>query len=192
MVVFPEIIETVGRNKKTFSVPTMLYKEGIITLFGGIDEDMSYSIITQLLFADMEETSEPVRLYVNSGGGIVTAGLAIIDTMNLMRRKVDITAMGSCASMAAAILVCGTGERKALKNTRIMLHSISSGSEGTVHDQIVSLEETKFLQENMMQMIADNTKGKMSLEEVKNATLRDFYFSAKEAIDLGIIDRVAE
>ena len=190
MLLLPDIIETVGRNKRAFSLPSKLYEQGIITLMDEINDDLAYVIITQLLYLDSIDTQEPVKLYVNSPGGSVTAGLAIIDTIHAMERKVQTIGMGMCASMGAMILLSGTGERKALKNTRIMLHSVSGGTRGTVHDQIIDLEETKFLQDQLMQMIAKSSKNKMTLQDVKEFTQRDFYISSEKAVELGIIDSV--
>lgn len=189
MQTMPLIIETVGRNKKTFDIPTKLYEKNIITLFDEISDDTSYLIITQLIYLDTLDSDENIKLYVNSPGGSVTAGLAIIDTIESMNRKVDTVGVGSCASMGAMLLMCGTGTRKALKSTRIMLHSVSGGGHnGTVQDQIISLEETKFLQEELMNKIAKRSN--LSLKKAKELTARDYYISSKEAVKNGIIDEV--
>jgi len=188
MQTMPLIIETVGRNKKTFDIPTKLYEKNIITLFDEINDDTAYLIITQLIYLDTLKSAENIKLYVNSPGGSVTAGLAIIDTIESMTRKVDTVGVGSCASMGAMILMCGTGTRKALKSTRIMLHSVSSGTGGTVHDQIIQLEETKLLQEVLMEKIAKRSD--LSLKKAKELTARDYYISSKEAVKNSIIDEV--
>ena len=190
MLTMPLIIETVGRNKKTFDIPTKLFEQNIITLFDDIDDDSAYSIITQLIYADTLKSKENIKLYINSGGGSVTAGMAIIDTIESMQRKVDTVGIGQCASMGQVILSCGTGERKLLKNTRVMMHSVSSGTGGTVHDQIVQLEETKFLQEKLMNIIANSTKGKLSLEKLKEMTQRDKFMSAEECVKYGLVDTI--
>lgn len=188
MLIIPEIIETVGRNKKVFSISAKLYDQGIITLFDEIDDDTAYNIITQLLYLDTLDTDEHIKLYVNSPGGVVTSGLAIIDTIEAMSRKVDTIGMGSCASMGAMILLCGTGIRKSLKSNRIMLHSVSSGFHGNYHDHKVEFKETEFLQKKLMEMVASRTK--MDLETVIKLTERDAYLSASEALDLGLIDEI--
>ncbi len=188
MFVLPEIIETIGRNKKTFSIPTKLYEQSIITLFEEIDDDTSYAIITQLLYLDSLETTDDIKLYINSPGGSVTAGLAIIDTINTMKRKVQTIGIGSCASMAALLLLSGTGERKALKNTRVMLHSVSGGSIGNYHDIKINFIEGEYLQKKMMTLVSNSTN--LSLEEVEKLTERDCYMSTDECIKNGIIDSV--
>ena len=190
MLTMPLIIETIGRNKKTFDIPTKLFEQNIITLFDDIDDDSAYSIITQLIYADTLKSKENIKLYVNSPGGSVTAGMAIIDTIESMGRKVDTVGIGQCASMGAMILLCGTGTRKSLKSNRIMLHSVSSGTGGTVHDQIIQLEETKFLQKELMQKIADRSN--LTLEKVLELTARDYFISADEALTDGIIDEVVK
>lgn len=190
MILLPDIIETVGRNKKIFSIPTKLFEQNIITLFDDIDDDSAYSIITQLIYADTINTQEPINLYIKSDGGSVTAGLAILDTIESMQRKVNTVGIGQCASMGQVILSCGTGERKVLKNTRVMMHSVSSGTGGTVHDQIVQLEETKFLQERLMTIITNSTKGKLSLDEIKKMTQRDKFMSAEECVKYGLVDTI--
>ena len=190
MILHPLVIETVGRTKKTFDIPSKLYDQGIITLFSGIDDDLAYSIITQLLYLDTIKTDDPVNMYINSGGGSVYAGLAIIDTINNMKRKVNTVGIGICASMGASLLFAGTGVRSVLPNTRIMIHSVSSGTGGTVHDQIIDLEETKYLQEKLMIMAADWSKGIISYDEVVEMTLRDKYLSPEQTLTLGLIDKI--
>ena len=188
MVILPDIIEQTGRNKRNFSLPSKLFEHDIITLFGEIDEDMAYSIITQLLYLDTLDTHEPVKLYINSPGGSVTDGLAIIDVMNVMSRKVDTIGMGSCASMGSALLLSGTGIRRAVENTRIMLHSVSSGFAGNYHDHKIDFKETEYLQDKLMSMIAEKTG--LPLPDVQKLTERDFFISVDKAISLGIIDSV--
>ena len=188
MVILPDIIEQTGRNKRNFSLPSKLFEHDIITLFGEIDEDMAYSIITQLLYLDTLDTHEPVKLYINSPGGSVTDGLAIIDVMNVMRRKVDTIGMGSCASMGAALLLSGTGTRRAVENTRIMLHSVSGGFVGNYHDHKIDFKETEYLQDKLMEIIAEKTD--LPLPDVQKLTERDFFISVDKAISLGIIDSV--
>jgi ATP-dependent Clp protease protease subunit len=143
-----------------------------------------------LIYLDTLKDKEDIKLYINSPGGSVTAGMAIIDTIENMTRKVQTVGIGSCASMAQVILSSGTGERKALKNVRIMMHSVSSGTGGTVHDQVVQLDESLFLQDVLMKKIAKSSKGKLSIEKLIEMTQRDKYMSAEEAKELGLIDSI--
>jgi len=187
----PNIIETVGRTKKIFSIPDKLYNESnIITLFGEINEDISYSVVSQLLYLDSKESNENVKLYINSPGGSVYEGLAIYDTMRNMNRKVDAICVGSAMSMGQFLLTGATGERKALPNARIMAHSVSSGVGGTIHDMKIDLKETEYLQNKLMRIISENSKGKLSIEELEKMTLRDKFLSPEECIELGLIDSV--
>lgn len=188
MYILPDIIEQVGRNKKTFSIPSKLFCDGVVTLFGEIDDELAYTITTQLLYLDTVESDDPIKLYINSPGGSVSAGLAIIDVMNTITRKVDTLGMGSCASMGAMILMLGTGERRSLENTRIMLHSVSGGFIGNYHDHKVTFKEEEFLQNKMIEMISLKTG--VPLDDVVTFTERDKYMSAREAVDYGIIDKV--
>lgn len=143
-----------------------------------------------MIYLDTLKDKEDIKLYINSPGGSVTAGMAIIDTIENMTRKVQTVGIGSCASMAQVILSSGTGERKALKNVRIMMHSVSSGTGGTVHDQVVQLDESLFLQDVLMKKIAKSSKGKLSIEKLIEMTQRDKYMSAEEAKELGLIDSI--
>jgi len=184
----PLIIETIGRNKKTFDLPTKLFEQNIIMLTGEIDDELASSIISQLLYLDTLDSEDDIKLYINSPGGVVTAGLAIYDTIKNMRRQVHTLGMGSVASMAAVLLFIGTGQRKVLKNTRIMIHSVIGGTYGSVHDQMIDLEETKYLQDKMMEILAEVSN--LDVNTVKELTLRDNYMSGEEAKKYGLIDSV--
>lgn len=188
MIQQPLIIETIGRNKKTFDISTKLFEKNIISLFDEINDDVAYLIITQLIYLDTLDDKESIKLYINSPGGSVTAGMAIIDTMESMKRKVDTVGIGSCASMGAMLLLCGTGDRKSLKSNRIMLHSVSSGTGGTVIDQKIQLDESLFLQDVLMRKISERSN--ILLDDVIKMTERDKYLSAKECVELGLIDTI--
>lgn len=184
----PQIIEQTGRSKRSFDIVSKLYEQNAIMLFEEIDDDTSFKIITQLLYLDSLDTDDDIKLYINSPGGVVTAGLSIIDTMNSLRRKVQTIGIGQCASMGAMILCCGTGTRKSLKNTRIMFHSVSGGFIGNIHDHKINFEETNFLQKKLMTMISD--KSKLSVSEVERMTERDKFLSADQCIIHGFLDEI--
>lgn len=193
MLLMPNIIETVGKSKKGWDIPTKLYNDsGIITLFGEVSDESAYTVITQLLWLDTLDEKENIKLYINSPGGSVYAGLAIYDTIKAMSRKVDTIVMGMAASMGHFLLVGGTGERKSLPNSRIMAHSVSSGMGGTVHDMKIDLKETEYLQDKLMKIISENTKGKLPLKKLEEMTLRDRYLSPEECIKYGFIDSIIE
>lgn len=189
MNIMPSIIETVGRSKKAWDIPTKLYNDSsIITLFGVIDEELSYTIITQLLYLDSVDTDEPVKLYIQSPGGSVYAGNAIHDCIRNMRRKVDTIGMGLIASMGSFLLCAGTGKRLALPNTRIMIHGASGGAQGTIPDMEISLKEAKVLENRLVDLQVEYSHGKVTKRKLKQLTQRDKYLSVQESIDIGLID----
>ena len=193
MMVMPSIIETIERTKKAWDIPTKLYNdESIITLFGEISEESSYLIITQLLYLDsiQKDIDKPIKLYINSPGGVVYYGMAIVDTMKVMKRKVDIICVGIAMSMGLYILCHGTGERKALPNSRIMGHSTSGGFEGNFHDHKIDFHESEYLQNKMMEHISETTNGKLSFKDVESLFERNKYMSPEECVEFGLIDSV--
>ncbi len=191
MTLLPNIIEKTGRNTKLIDIPSKLYEDSIITLFGEITDETSYSIITQLLYLDSLQTDDTVNLYINSPGGSIYAGLAIYDTIRNMRRKVNTICFGICASMGAFLLFSGTGVRRAMRNSRIMIHSASSGMDiTTVHDMKINLQETEYLNDKLLGLIVDFSGGKLYLEDIENMTQRDKYLSPTETIEIGLIDDV--
>lgn len=192
MLILPNIIEKTGRSTKLIDIPSKLYEDGIITLFGEITDEMSYSIITQLLYLDSLEDDTSIDLYINSIGGSVYAGLAIHDTIRNMKRKVNTIVMGMAASMGAFLLASGTGVRSALPNARIMIHSVSSGTYGTVHDMSINMEEVINLNTLLTELQSSYTKGKSSIEEMNEYMKRDKYLTPEKAIELGLIDKVVK
>ncbi len=192
MVLMPSIIENDGRANKQFDLPSKLFEQNIITCFGEINNDMAYSIIAQLLYLDNIEEKKEINLYINSGGGSVYDGNAIIDVMRNMKKKVNTVCVGIAMSMGNQILAAGTGERRALPNSRIMIHSVSSGTQGKVQDMEIDYNETKFLHDSLMKQLSDFTKNKTSYKEICRLTERDKFMSPEEAIKIGIIDRIIQ
>jgi ATP-dependent Clp protease protease subunit len=188
---FPNVIETIGRSTKTFDLPTKLLQDRIIYIGGEINQESADQAIMQLIWLNSDNQDEPISVYINSPGGSVYHGLAIKDTMHSIASKVNTIGTGMCASMGSYLLAAGTGVRKATVNCRILIHSISSSSHGTYHDIAVDYEETKFLQESLLNDLAIFSKGKTTLDDLKLKTQRDYYMNANEAISLGLIDRLA-
>ena len=188
----PQVIETVGRSKKGFDIPTKLYNDSdIITLFGVIDDDLAYTIITQLLYLDtLKDRKGNIKLYINSPGGGIYAGNAIHDTIRFMDRKVDTIAMGMAASMGAFLLCSGTGERQALPNTRIMIHGASGGTHGTIPDMDISMREIKYIENKLVELQVKYSNEKITKAKLKRITNRDNYMSPEEAIKIGLIDSI--
>lgn len=187
---FPHVIETTGRSSKAFDLPTKLLQDKIVYLCGEIGQESANAVIMQLLWLNSEDPEQEINLYINSMGGSVYEGLGIKDIIHSISNPVNTVGVGSCMSMGAYLLACGTGTRKATKNCRVMIHSISSGSQGTFHDLKVDFEETKHLQEQMISDLASFSKGNITKEELGNKTTNDWFMSSQQAVDEGFIDLV--
>jgi len=190
MILMPSIIENDGRTNKQFDLPSKLFEQNIITCFGDINNEMAYSIISQLLYLDSNSKTEEINLYINSGGGSVYDGNAIIDVIRNINTKVNTVCVGIAMSMGNQILTAGTGERRSLPNSRIMIHSVSSGTQGKVQDMEIDYNETKYLHDKLMKQMADFTKGKTSYEDILKLTERDKFLSPEEALKIGLIDKI--
>jgi ATP-dependent Clp protease protease subunit len=185
----PSVIETIGRSTKAFDLPTKLLQDRIIYLGSVIDDDVANSIIMQMLWLQSDKPEEPISLYINSPGGSVYDGLAIKDTIDNISCKVNTLGVGFCASMGAYLLFAGSGERRATRNCRIMIHSVSSGMGGTIHDMKIDYEESHYLQTKIMNDIVVFSKGKLSKETLELKAQRDWYIDQNEAFSLGLLDR---
>lgn len=185
----PSIIETIGRSTKVLDLPSKLLQDRVIYLGGAIDEDVANSIVMQLLWLQSDKPDDDINLYINSPGGSVYDGLAIKDTIDNISCKVNTLGVGFCASMGAYLLFSGTGTRRATKNCRIMVHSISSGMGGTIHDLKVDYNESMYLQDKMMDDIVAYSKGKLSKEVLELKTQRDWYMDQREAFAIGLLDK---
>ena len=185
----PNIIEKVGKSEKILDLPSRLLKDRIVYLSGEIDEEITNIIIMQLLWLNAE-SDDDITLFVNSPGGTVYYGLAIKDVIDYVSCKVNTIGIGLCASMGAYILASGTGVRKALPNTRIMIHSVSSGAWGTFHDIQISFEEVKFLQNRLIEDFIKFSKGKLTKKQIEKMTQRDYYMTPERALEFGIIDEI--
>lgn len=189
MILMPSVIEKVGNTTKQFDLPSKLLNDRIVYLQGEITPDSANNVIMQLLWLN-SDSSEDIHLYINSPGGEVYQGLAIKDMIDRLDCKVHTTGIGMCASMGAYLLFAGTGERRATKNCRIMIHSVSSGACGVIHDMEVSIKETKYIHSNLLQDISEFSKGKLTADQLQEMTQRDYYMNAVEAEDFGLIDLV--
>jgi ATP-dependent Clp protease protease subunit len=186
----PHVIEKTGRSEKPIDLPSRLLQDRIVYLGDAVDSDTANVVIMQLLWLQADDPDADIDFYINSPGGSVYDGLAIKDIIDTLTCKVNTVGIGMCASMGAYLLSAGTGKRKATKNCRIMVHSVSSGTRGTFHDIKVDYEETKFLQDALIDDMVKFTKGKSTLEDLQEKTQRDYYMTANEAIELGLIDSV--
>jgi len=189
MNLIPTVIEKSQFGERAYDIYSRLLKENIIFLGGPINDDVANIIIAQLLFLQSEDSKKDIKLYINSPGGSVTDGMAIVDTMNHIKNDVSTVCVGMASSMGAIILSAGTkGKRFALPNAEVMIHQPSGGSEGQASDMAISAKRILKVRENLNKMLAKNTG--QTLEKIEKDVDRDFFMSAEEAKKYGIIDKV--
>lgn len=187
----PTVIEENNRGERAYDIYSRLLKERVVFLGEEVNSATANIVIAQLLHLAYEDPKKDIKLYINSPGGSVYDGLAIIDTMNYIEPDVQTIGIGLQASMGAMLLSAGAkGKRFALPNSRIMIHQPSSGTEGKITDQEIALREGVYLKKVLAEMMAKNT-GK-TLAQVEKDMDRDNWMSAKEAKEYGIIDEVIE
>ena len=185
----PTVIEENNRGERAYDIYSRLLKERIIFLGEDVNPHTANLVVAQLLFLAHEDPKKDIKLYINSPGGSVYDGLAIIDTMNYIQPDVQTIGIGLQASMGAMLLSCGAkGKRFVLPNSRIMIHQPSSGTEGKITDQEIALKEGIYLKKRLAEIFAKNT-GK-DLKQVEKDMDRDNWMSAEEAKEYGIIDEI--
>ena len=185
----PTVVESTGRSERAYYIYSRLLKDRIIFLGTEIDDNVANAIVAQLLFLEAEDPDKDIIMYINSPGGVVTAGMAIYDTMNYIKPDVQTVCIGQAASMGALLLGAGAkGKRYALEHSRIMIHQPLGGARGQATDIEIQAKEILRMKEMLSQIMADCT-GK-SLSEILNDTERDNYMSAEEAKNYGLIDQV--
>src|SRR5579862_5179842 len=188
-VLVPMVIEQTGRGERSYDIYSRLLKDRIIFIGTAIDDHIANLVIAQLLFLQMEDPKKDINLYINSPGGSVTAGLAIYDTMQFVTCDVTTYCLGMAASMGAVLLCAGTkGKRYALPNSDIMIHQVSGGAQGAASDVERQVEYMFKLKKRLIRIIAQHT-GK-SEEQVRNDSDRDYYMTAAEAREYGLVDEV--
>lgn len=185
----PTVIENDGKGERAFDLYSRLLKERCIFLNGQVEDHMANLIVAQLLFLEAEDPSKDINLYINSPGGVVTAGLSIYDTMNFIKPDVRTICMGQACSMGAFILGAGTpGKRSSLPSSRIMIHQPSGGASGQQTDIQIQAEEILKLRDQLTIQIAVHTG--RTFDEVMEATERDNFMSPGEAFEFGLIDEI--
>jgi len=191
MSLVPMVVEQTGRGERAYDIYSRLLKERIIFLGTPIDDTIASLIIAQLLFLEAEDPDKDIYIYINSPGGIVSSGLGIFDTMNYIKPDVVTTCMGQAASMGAVLLAAGTkGKRFALPNARIMIHQPLGGAEGQASDIEIAANEILRIRK-VLNDILSNTTGK-TIKDIEKDTDRNYFMSAHEALDYGIIVKVLE
>ena len=188
-ILIPMVVEQTGRGERAYDIFSRLLKDRIIFIGTGISDEVSNLLIAQMLFLQSEDAEKDINLYINSPGGSVTAGLAIYDTIQFLKCPVTTYCVGQAASMGAVLLAAGTkGKRFALPNARIMIHQPWGGVQGQASDISIQAKEILRLRDRLNEILAAHT-GK-PLDAISKDTDRDFFMSAQEAKDYGLVDDV--
>lgn len=189
MNLIPVVVEQSPRGERAYDIYSRLLKERIIFLGTAVNDDIANVIIAQLLFLEAEDPDSDITFYINSPGGVVTAGMAIYDTMKYIKCDIATLCMGQAASMGAFLLAAGTkGKRYALPNSRILIHQPMGGYQGQATDIDIHAKEILRMRENLNRLLADHTG--QSIKKIRTDTDRDYFMSSEEAKDYGIIDKV--
>jgi len=187
----PTVIESSGRGERAFDIYSRLLRERIVFLGQQVTDESANLVVAQLLFLEAEDAEKDIYLYINSPGGSVSAGLGIFDTMNQVRPDVCTICIGLAASMGAFLLAAGAkGKRMSLPNSRIMIHQPLGGAQGQATDIEIQAREILYLKKQLNLHLANNTG--QPLDRIEQDTERDFFMSAEEAKDYGLIDQVID
>lgn len=191
MSYIPYVVEKTGRGERSYDIYSRLLKDRIIFLSGEINDAVASTIVAQLLFLEAEAADKDIYLYINSPGGVVTSGLSIFDTMRYIKPDICTICIGQAASMGAFLLSSGTaGKRYALSHARIMIHQPLGGAQGQATDIAIQAKEILRMKDELNRIMADSTG--QDIEKITADTERDFYMSAHEAKEYGLIDKVLE
>jgi ATP-dependent Clp protease protease subunit len=189
--VVPMVIEQTGRGERAYDIFSRLLKERIIFIGSPMDDEIANLIIAQMLFLAAEDGEKDINIYINSPGGVVTAGLAIYDTMQYLKSPITTICIGQAASMGAMLLAAGSkGKRFALPNARIMIHQPLGGAQGQATDIEIQTKEIMRVKKLLNEILAKHTG--QPLAKIEKDTDRDFYMSAQEAVEYGLVDEVIE
>ena len=189
MSLVPVVIEQTSKGERSYDIFSRLLKERIIFLTGGINEQVSSIVSAQLLFLESQAPDKDIFMYINSPGGLVTAGLAMYDTMQFIKCDISTLVIGQACSAGSLLAMAGTkGKRYALKNSRIMTHQPSGGASGQATDNLIHAEEITKIKKRLNQMYADHTG--QPIEKINDAMERDKFMSPEEALDFGLVDKI--
>ena len=190
-VPLPTVYEREGRTERAWDIYSRLLRDRIIFIGTPINDFVANAVVAQMLFLQMEDPKKDISLYINSPGGSVTDGMAIYDTMNFLQCDIVTYCVGQAASMATLLLAAGTkGKRYALPNSRVMMHQPTGGATGQTSDISIAAKEILRWRAQMNELIANHTN--KTADEIAADSDRDFYLTAKEAMDYGIVDKVIE
>ena len=191
MNLVPMVVEQSARGERAYDIYSRLLKERIIFIGTPIDDDISNLVIAQLLFLEKEDPDKDIEFYINSPGGLVTAGLAIYDTMQIVKPDIATICVGQAASMAAVLLSGGAkGKRYTLQNARMMIHQGSAGFQGTPADIDIQAKEVLRYRVLLNEILAKHTG--QPIEKIERDTDRDYFMSAREALEYGLVDEILE
>ncbi len=189
MSYIPYVVEKTGRGERSYDIYSRLLKDRIIMLSGEVNDQVASTIVAQMLFLEAEDPEKDIYFYINSPGGVVTAGMAIYDTMNYIRPDVATICIGQAASMGSFLLSAGEkGKRFALPHARIMIHQPLGGAQGQASDIAIQAKEILRMKAELNDILAKNTGQK--IETIEKDTDRDNFMSAQESLDYGLIDEV--
>lgn len=187
----PMVVESTNRGERAYDIFSLLLKERVVFLGNAVDDDVANVIVAQLLFLEREDPDKDIQLYIHSPGGSVSAGLAIYDTMQLIRADVSTICVGMAASMGAVLLAAGAkGKRYALPNSTVMIHQAAGGFEGTAADIEIHAREIIRVQDQLRGILVHHTG--QPLERIVEDSDRDFFMTADQAVDYGIVDRIVQ
>lgn len=189
MALVPMVIEQTSRGERSYDIYSRLLKERIIFLTGQVEDHMANLVVAQMLFLEAENPDKDIHLYINSPGGVITAGMSIYDTMQFIKPDVSTICMGQACSMGAFLLTAGTkGKRYCLPNSRVMIHQPLGGFQGQASDIEIHAKEILKIKSRMNELMAKHTGKK--IKEVENDTERDRFLSAEEAVSYGLVDKI--
>jgi ATP-dependent Clp protease protease subunit len=189
MALIPVVVEQSGNVERAYDIYSRLLKDGIIFLGSAIDDNVANVVIAQMLFLEAEDPEKDISLYINSPGGVITAGMAIYDTMKFIKNDIVTICIGQAASLGAVLLAAGSkGKRYALPNSKVMIHQPMGGYQGQATDIMIHAEEIKKVKENLIQILSSHTgqKPKKIMADIE----RDFIMNAEEALAYGLVDSV--
>lgn len=189
MTLVPMVLEQTSRGERSYDIYSRLLKDRVILLEGEVHDQMANLIVAQLLYLESEDPDSDISMYINSPGGSVTAGLAILDTMQFIKPDITTIIMGHACSMGSLLASSGTkGKRMMLPRSRHMIHQVSSGTRGTAIDMKIALEETLRLNKTLTEIYVENT-GK-PYEQLEKDMSRDYYMDASESVAYGLADKI--
>ncbi|NGY03464.1 ATP-dependent Clp endopeptidase proteolytic subunit ClpP [Solimonas terrae] len=185
----PMVVEQTARGERAFDIYSRLLKERVIFIVGGIEDHMANLVVAQLLFLESENPDKDIHIYINSPGGVITAGMSIYDTMKFIKPDVSTMCIGQAASMGAFLLSAGAkGKRFALPNARVMIHQPSGGAQGQASDIEIQAREILYLREKLNRLMAEHTG--QAIDKIERDVERDYFMNADQAKEYGLIDQI--